>query len=286
MTIADAALAHIHWETNTEKFSGFFTGFLEGIVSSGGVEQTEIEPLLHTCAVQLQKYGDEDAFDILEDFKCDLLSREQLLDAIQQRAPYLDMTEHKVAMNRFMGFCAAIACDDIISLSEAKALVEWYERSELLQTDPVCRTIHQVAYDALEDGEISSTESDEICEVISNLVGDSYASTGVTALEKSANMPSIALRSTDDLAGKVIVLTGKFSITPRSKIANALEAFGATTKSAPCSKTDYVLVASQCSRDWIYTHKGTKLVKALKLQDETGKPEFLSEFPVLKLLNL
>lgn len=48
--VTDKALAHIHWEANTAKYTGYFTGFLEGIVASGAIEPSEVEALLDMCA--------------------------------------------------------------------------------------------------------------------------------------------------------------------------------------------------------------------------------------------
>lgn len=185
-----------------------------------------------------------------------------------------------------MGFCAAIACGSQILVGEAHTLIELFESSETLRADPICRAIYAEAVDALSDGMVSDTQSKSICDVIANLVGDSFSDTGITALGNTPVMPTVSLCSLNELEGKTLVLTGKFRISPRRIIEDALHKLGASSKATPCKKTDFVLIASESSRDWVYTHKGTKLIKALKLHEEGGKLAFLDEVPLMKLLNL
>ncbi|MFZ7091964.1 BRCT domain-containing protein [Primorskyibacter sp. 2E233] len=280
-------LARIHKAANDKKYFCYFTGFLEGIVASGRIEAEEIPPLISQCEDFIANIGDADASEIIEDFDVDLLEFESLENAIEYRGREIDTVCPKSSTNRFLGYCAGISCDGKITIDEARILKEKIDEAPVLLNDPICRSLKSICNDALEDGIIDPSESAEICNAITRLIGDAYNDTGISEL---GNVPvfephPIAADPTE-LEGANLVLTGSFSITPRRILEEHLEAHGSIIFRSVSRKTSFVVVASEASRDWVHTHKGTKIIRALKLQEETGKPRFISEADLLTLLGM
>jgi hypothetical protein len=284
--VGSAALERVHREANNSKFSGFFTGFLEGILASKKVEDGELEPLVITCMNVLKRLVDGDAYDILEDFKAEVLEFEQLVDIVDFRKRHLNPDCEKTELNRFMGYCSGIACDGHITLEEAKGVLEFTTAYPKILVDPIAKTIALTCLDALDDGVIDANESELICEAISNLVGDSYSDTGISSLEVTPIFQEAIISEMSELAGATVVLTGNFETKPRRLLEKRLLDFEITSKSSPCKKTHFVIVANESSRDWKYTHKGNKIVRALQLREENGAPQFISESAVMRLLEL
>ena len=284
--VGSNALARVHREANNGKFSGFFTGFLEGVCASQKLELGEIEPLVALCSQMVNGLNDEDANDLLEDFKADVLDFEQLEDIVEYRQKYLKKNCGKTELNRFMGYCSGIACDDLITIEEAEGVITMASVSPSILEDPISRTIVTCCIDAVEDRFIKPEESHEICRAITRLVGDCYADTGISSLGAVPVFEEATLTSVEDFEGSILVLTGNFEIKPRRILEENLAAHGAQTKSSPCKKTNFVIIANESSRDWKYTHKGTKIEKAMKLKEALGRPQFVSEAQLMKLLAL
>lgn len=281
------ALGRIHKASNDKKFFCYFTGFLEGILASGGIEVGEVEPLIVQCKDFVSNVSDGDAFDIVEDFDAELLAYESVMDIAEIRSDRIDQGCEKSAVNRFLGFCAGIACDDIITDREATSLIDLAASNPTVLNDIHVRTLVNTCIEALEDGIVEKHESVEICNVITRLVGDAYCDTGISSLGNIPALNTIRLDDADtQLDGKHLVLTGAFSISPRRLIEDELSARGAEVMKSVSRKTDYVVVATESSRDWIQTHKGTKLIKALELQDKHGRPDFIPEANLLRALGM
>lgn len=49
-------------------------------------------------------------------------------------------------------------------------------------------------------------------------------------------------------------------------------------------RTDYLVVASEASRDWVITHRGNKILKAEGYRAKFGSPLYLSEAALLRML--
>jgi NAD-dependent DNA ligase len=282
--VGGAALGRLHRKANDKKFFCYFTGFIQGIVASGGIEAEEVKPLLDQCIEFVRNVGDEDAFEIIEDFNAELLEADSLFDAAEYRMRDIDPDCERSALNRFLGFCAGIACDDRITLAEAEKAIAFVQEQPSVLEDVGARAVIYCCADAVEDGEISPEESAEICYSISRIVGDCYTDTGMSAL---GSVPVFEESKIDEiLEGTSFVLTGAFTVSPRRILEDAILERGGLVAKSPSGKTDYVVVASEASRDWVQTHKGTKIIKAIQLREKSGQPNFLSEMRLLKILDL
>ncbi|MDO6731328.1 hypothetical protein Q4577_14950 [Marinovum sp. 2_MG-2023] len=287
LEVGGKTLGKIHEAGNAKKFFCYFTGFLEGIVSSGGIEVGELEPLIRQCKEFVRNVSDCDANEILEDFDADLLEHEFLKDAVYYRALNIDANCEKSSVNRFLGFCAGIACDDLIKIEEAEALVKYAQQNSCILQDVYARSVVRTYIEALDDGIVDAQESADICREITRLVGDAYCDTGISSLGGTPVLDTLALGDDDGiLQDAIMVLTGNFSISPRKLIEEELSARGAIIKKSVGKRTNFVVIASEASRDWVYTHKGTKIVKALQLRERENKPEFIAEHDLLRLLGI
>lgn len=277
------ALAAIHRRNNDKKYFCHFTGFLEGVVSSGHLEDGEIAPLLEECIEFVKQVADGDANDIIEDFSIDLLEYDTIDTAIEYRINEIDPNCDKSRLNRFLGYCRGISCDGVILQKEAMGIVDFLDEQPELMDIVGVHQIFTTCLDALDDGIISADESIEICEAIGFIVGDSYGDTGLVQTSGVANFTETKLSNfPNDLVGKNLVLTGRFKTSPRRGLEDRLSQLGAIITKSPSKKTDYILIGGEASRDWVELNRGTKIRKAQKLCSETGRPYFISESQLLR----
>lgn len=285
--ISDASLAKVHFDANDKKFFCFFTGFLEGVLASQKLEEGEVEPLLAMCKEFIDRWSDGDAGDFLLDFEAEIFELDSVKVAVEIRLDDIDLSCDRSAMNRFLGLAAGVGCDGKIFDSEAQVLVEFSMDHPSILDDPYCRALIDDCKDALEDGVVDADEAEAICDSITRLVGDAYADTGIAALGNVPVFDSISIKNeVDPFGGKSFVLTGEFSINPRQLIVDRIVERGGLVAKSVSKKTDYVVVADGASRDWVLTHKGTKIIKAQELRECFERPDFLREGEILRLLEL
>lgn len=279
-------LERIHSKNNDQKYFCHFTGFLEGIAASGYIELGEVEPLVAECVEFVERSADCDASDIIQDFEADLIEHATLVDAVTFRAKQIDGTCSKSTINRFLGFCRGIVCDGEITIEEAKKLHEAIQTRPGLNDVIGVRQIATCVHDALEDGILTSEESEELCRTIGNVVGDCYSDTGLAQTGGVANYDEFRLKDVlIDLLEKTVVLTGNFKANPRKDFEKELEALGAYVSRSVSGKTDFIIIGGEAARDWIEMNRGTKIRKALELQAKSGRPYFVSEGQILRLIS-
>ncbi len=278
-------LGRIHRRNNDNKFYCHFTGFLEGIIASGLIEQGEYEPLIAECIEFVQRASDGDATDIIEDFKIDALEYEMINTAVEIRLEAIDKTCKKSRLNRFLGFCRGIVCDGVITVEEAEKTVQFLNKNVDMLDVVGVRQIYISCCDAISDGIIDPGESQEISDVIGHVVGDCYGDTGLAHTAGVANFLETKLESLDtNFEGAIIVLTGNFKTYPRRLLEEQLAGFGAIIARHVSGKTNYVIIGGEASRDWIEMNRGTKIRKAQELRLNSEKPLFLSESQILRMI--
>lgn len=284
--VGGPALGRIHGANNDKKFFCHFTGFLEGIAASGDLEVGEVKPLIAEAKEFVIRVSDSDAFDIVEDFDSDLLEYDMIGDAVSVRIAVIDPNCEKSQLNRFLGFCRGIACDGVITETEAQTVLAFVTSFPDLRLVPGVRHIEVTCIDAIHDGIVTSEESEEICDAISQIVGDSYADTGLAQTAGVAAFDEYKFQDfSRELDGSNIVLTGTFKTSPRRVFEDELREFGVEVSRTVSGKTDFLIVGGEASRDWIEMHRGNKIRKAQELRKKAKKPNFVSELQVLRLLS-
>jgi NAD-dependent DNA ligase len=280
-----AALGRINKKFNDKKYFCHFTGFLEGLASSGYLEVNEVAPLIAECIEFVRRVSDNDADDIIQDFDSDLLEFEIIESCARNRADEIDPTCEKSGLNRLLGFCRGVVCDGKITILEAQSLVNRISMSNAVSDVIGLKQILNCCIDAIQDGIVDSQESLEICNAISEVVGDCFDDTGLSGAFGTASFEEYKISNLDEeLNGVTIVLTGNFTFNPRSILERKLEEFGAEIAKSPTKKTHYLIIGGEASRDWIEMNRGTKIRTALGMRETSEFPRFVSESRILRLL--
>jgi NAD-dependent DNA ligase len=205
----------------------------------------------------------------------------ELLDLLtliaEVRAKKIDASCRRSSANRILGFCAGVNCDALITTREAELLVDRLKEEHDLEHDPRVAALRHFLVDALQDQVIEPSESAEISNLISTLVGDSYADTGIPSSEAIPVIQDIDEIDETCVEGKCVVLTGGFAFGTRAEVADRLSEFGAQIQKSPTKATDIVVIGTDGSP--LYTHKnhGGKLAKALDLRAKGPLPRIYLE---------
>lgn len=282
-------LGRVHAKSNYRKALAYWLGFLNGVLASDDVQELEVLPLATEAQTFLGLFGPQNAENLVGDLTelgpADRFQAFRSVEAIiSRRSNELIFDDPKDEVNQFFGFCAGIACDNKITPGEVERLLAQISPT-LLKNDRIA-SLRKAALLSIQDGQITPEESQDICEWISKLVGDSAADTGVATFGNVG----IVDGAIDDpkrvvFDGRMFVLTGKFEIGPRKAIATMISDRGGRWKDSVCGKTDYLAIAVTASKDWKHSHEGLKIIHAMDLRKKGGLPNLVVEHTLSQALS-
>lgn len=277
-----AALGRIHAKANQQKALGYWLGFLKGVLASENVERGELAPLRVEAEQFLALLHDDDAAELIRDLDTWKDTPGEVHSVIETIVGYRSrefvIMNDKDVVNEFYGFCAGIACDNSITPAEVERLLARLYASSVLRSDSRIASLGNVARKSIEDGRITEEESEDICQWIAKLVGDSATDTGLPTFGNVGVIDgALEDASRFSIPDRMFVLTGKFAIGPRKVLAGMISERGGSWKNSVCGETDYLVVAAEASRDWKHTHEGTKIIRAIELRQKGGRPDLVHE---------
>ena len=88
-----------------------------------------------------------------------------------------------------------------------------------------------------------------------------------------------------DISGKTFCLTGEFEYGDRSSVESALRQRGGIPISSVTKKTDCLVVGSKGSEAWSNGNYGTKVKKAMELQEKGSPIRIVKEQDICSLLS-
>lgn len=271
---------------NNRKRVIYWIGFLDGTLSSRGIEEGEENALRAEASKFAQFFDDPDASDLERDILAGCFSSNedmmvQLRQVIDDKRNELGASSTSLEtdeMNEFLGFCAGVICDGLVLENEVRAILRRFETSSVLMNAAPFSMLRKAIEAAMEDDVLSEAESHEIQEWIAQLVGDGFSDTGLPNIGGVAKLDEpITDPRQIQLAGSSFVLTGEMRMGPRTFIISEIESAGGTFAKRPTKKTDYVVISTVASRSWRTTHFGRKIERARELIDKGEKLRFVSE---------
>ncbi len=278
-------LRRVHFQANSRKKDIYWTGFLEGALSSDRIERSELQPLLAEAQNFAEFFDDHDARDLAEDLEHVHASQADVFRQISDIVAYYRERlaaekgdPDKDEINEFLGFCAGVICDGKVLQKEAEALLARMDRAQKLLETPYIAKMYRIVSEALADDHLDEEEAADIAEWIARLVGDGYADTGLPSLGISFQ-PETMIHDHEvvTFTERVFVLTGALRSGPRKEIHLAIEQCGGKPASSVSKKVDYIVIALTASRDWAHTSYGRKIERAHEIIEEGGSLMFVSE---------
>lgn len=148
----------------------------------------------------------------------------------------------------------SIAEDGLIEEQEFELLVSWVNSHEELKGNYPYDKIYKTLYKICEDGIVTQCEIKELLTTLYSLID-----------------PLKGSECTNDcqcICGKTICLSGEFLHGSKDYISNVLIENGAAIHSSVSRKTNIVLVGDCGSDAWLAGNYGTKIKKAMELQEK------------------
>jgi len=175
----------------------------------------------------------------------------------KKRSNYVPVSDTTKLLIRLVGIVEGIICDGNIEENEITYLRKWLNEHANLKGNYQYDAVVQ-ALDGKKD--ITSTLA-AIVDPIEN---------------KTETINSI------DLNGKLVCITGEFDCGSRSDVEQTLINAGADLSRSVVKALDYLIVGGRGSESWACGNYGTKVQRALELQEKGGKIKIIRESEVLK----
>ena len=161
------------------------------------------------------------------------------------------------ALHELSNILNAISNDGILSVSELEYLQDWLNSNSDLRGNYPYDKIYQTLTTVLADGVADRDEIDLIL-ILFQKVSDPVNETSCTCCGLNID-------------GKRICLSGDFDRGSKSEIEGRLVSCGATVLNSVSKKIDILIVGGKGSSAWSAGNYGTKIKKALELQEKGGE---------------
>lgn len=208
----------------------------------------------------------------LEDRYITAIEYAELLSIAKPVERSKEFTEATLAMQVLFGILDGIACDNVINEHELDTLLNWLKsHMHLMGVYPFDNILATVT-DILRDGVITRAESDDLIATIRRFTAPLETSTCGCGDENVC------------ISGKCFCLSGNFEHGEKSDVSKAIEAVGGVIVSGVSRKTDFLAVGGMGSVEWKFGNYGSKVSKALELQEKGVPIAILSEAELFRLV--
>lgn len=166
-------------------------------------------------------------------------------------------------IDELIGLIRGVLADNEVSEGEPELLAAWVLRHcEIVQEWPVnvlARRLNRI----FEDGHVDDVERQDLKQLLAEIIGenDNPLVTASTTLPLSRPAPDVVFDQ------NIFVFTGKFAFGPRRVCEGEVLARGGRVATAVTLQTNYVVIGSVGSRDWIHSSWGRKIEKAIEYKD-------------------
>jgi NAD-dependent DNA ligase len=169
------------------------------------------------------------------------------------------------AMQSLIGVLSGITCDGEINQTEATYLSTWLSENEETARSWPGSVIYRLVREVLADGYLSAEEAKRLCEQLQRLIGNEFIYTGST-------VPGPLEAVIDDdphiiFAGREFVFTGDVLYGTKAHCERLVMARGGVVGDTVTRRTNYVVIGSMGSPDWLHGNYGTKIQRAAELSE-------------------
>ncbi|SRR6266545_81189 len=165
-------------------------------------------------------------------------------------------------ISEMLGLVKGLLCDGVVTDDEAMLLNEWTQKHSDADDYWAIRAIHRRLQQVFADGKIDETERTELADLLGALVGGNAGM--IAGDDASTELPLDKPPPEIVWPESLFVFTGRFAFGPRSDCERHVENLGGHCASNITKTTNYVVIGTFGSRDWVHTSFGRKLEKAIR----------------------
>ncbi|MFY9271023.1 MAG: BRCT domain-containing protein [Candidatus Manganitrophaceae bacterium] len=178
-------------------------------------------------------------------------------------------------LSELLGLAKGLLADGEVTEREAAMVREWVEaHPDAVEQWPVS-ILHGRLRQLYSDGRVDDTERADLAELLGSLVG---GQAGIIVGEDAATeLPVDVPPPMFKWSGSVFVFTGKFAFGPRTECERHVIRLGGACESTITKQTNYLVIGTFGSRDWVHTSFGRKIEKAVEYRSAGQQLAIVSE---------
>lgn len=172
-------------------------------------------------------------------------------------------------LSEFLGLAKGLLADGSIAEEEAQLVRTWLSNHASAAEQWPLNHLAQRLAAIYSDNWVDEAERLQLAEILSSIVG---GTAGIilgedAATELPLDVPPPALMWT----GSTFVFTGKFAFGTRAECQRQVSRLGALCNADITRSTDYLVIGTFGSRDWVHTSFGRKIEKAVHYREADGR---------------
>jgi NAD-dependent DNA ligase len=165
-------------------------------------------------------------------------------------------------LSEFLGLAKGLLGDGVISGEEASLVANWVDSHPAAAEQwPINQLVRRLTI-IFSDGVVDDNERGELAEILASIVGGTAGV--ILGEDASTNLPFDAPPPELRWEGSTFVFTGKFAFGTRADCQRRVVSRGATCAANITTETDYLIIGTFGSRDWVHTSFGRKIQKAVE----------------------
>lgn len=181
------------------------------------------------------------------------------------------------AFDQLSGICKGLLADGVVNEVEAQFFWDWLRRYSITDAGWALDAVVDRVKAIYADGVVTDDERLDLKAIMEEITGDHAGDVSVdprsTALPLDNPQPEPI-----EFVGKVFSITGRFAFGTRPKVLDVITTRGGVAgDSMPTLKTDYLVIGTFASRDWIETSYGRKIERAVELRSEKSGIAIIGE---------
>lgn len=185
--------------------------------------------------------------------------------------------EHRTKRDlaEMLGLAKGILIDGQVTEDEAMALMTWADdHPDIIMAWPG-NVLYRRLRAIFSDGHASEEERQDLKELLAEMVG---GEAGVVGGETaSTGLPFALPFEPIEITDRTFVFTGRFAFGTRNACEEAIRRIGGWPEANVTQHTDYLVIGTFASRDWLQTSYGRKILKAVEYRDKYSVPVIISE---------
>lgn len=172
----------------------------------------------------------------------------------------LDARRSAKGLQSLMGILNGLICDGHLSDHEIRYLKTWATENEDLAEIYPANIVYRRIHEVLVDDMITEEERTHLTHEIQTLTGNNFLETGAALPEQIENIfdndPHVIFEN------NIFVFTGEFLWGTREECHRETIKRGGIPKNSVTRKTNYLVIGTMASPDWITANFGRKIQKA------------------------
>lgn len=178
-------------------------------------------------------------------------------------------------IDELIGLCKGIISDGVIVDAEVEYLMQWLDNNRDVKDIWPASVIYSRMAGMLLDGMLDDEDERALLKTLMDVTGGPVIQAEISSM--SSMLPLCDPAPTVEFKSKTFCMTGEFLAGKRGQVEGMILMMGGNVSNRVTLKTDYLVVGSIGSKDWMHSTHGRKIEEAVALRTKGVPIRIVSE---------